>query len=297
MLFFQQEFKVDFSQKLQKTLALISNTHFKSFSITFKERQIRSSFRDFIENYSFSAEWIVDKNQLRTTVKRFLKDIIFYRLTFQKFRKFEKIFASFSSAFTENKFLSFLKNSSSSEDIFKDWFTIVENFEMSNQAISININEFFSAQLANLFRLMFQIIDSKITELKTIFSDSIVSLSTQVEHNIDYRQSFKDWNVDDIEFFDFATKSTDSIVNIDKHVFYKNVYAFTNRLKDMTTIKNDSKLRTIISQCFREFVLIWHSIELIDLEKEMLRNAFLTTWYNVMIKRFKKRTSIALINM
>ena len=65
----------------------------------------------------------------------------------------------------------------------------------------------------------------------------------------------------------------------------------------MTTIKDDNKLRTVISQCLREFVLVWHSIELIDFEKEMLRNAFLTMWYNVMIKRFKKRISIALINM
>ena len=290
MLFFQQEFKVDFSQKLQKTFALINNTHFKSSSIIFKERQIKSSFRDFIENYFFSSKWIVDKTQFRTIIKRFLKNIVIYRLTFQKFRKFEKLFAVFSSAFTKNKFLSFLRNQKNTD-------SSITNIEMSSQAIFNNINKFFSAQLANLFRLMFQIIDNKITELRAISSNSIVSSSTQVEHNSDYRQIFKDWNVDDIEFFNFATKNTDSIVNINKHVFYKNIYAFTNKLKNMTTIKSDSKLKTVISQCFREFVLIWHSIELTDFEKEMLRNAFLTMWYNVMIKRFKKRISIALINM
>ena len=296
MLFFQQKFKVDFPQNLQKTLALISNTHFRSSSITFKKRQIKSSFRDLIENYFFSSEWVVDKIQLRTAIKRFLKNITFFRLTFQNFKEFENISAVSSSAFTKNKFLSSLKNDSSSENILKDWSTIVKtNIEMSNQATFTN--EFFLAQLANLFRLMSQVIDSKITELRAISSNSIVSSSTQVEHSSDYRQNFKDWNVDDIEFFDLATKSTDSIVNIDKHVFYRDVYAFTNKLKDMTTIKSDNKLRTVISQCLREFVLIWHSIELTDLKKEMLRDASLTMWYNVMIKRFKKRTSIALINM
>ena len=297
LLFFQQEFKVDFSQKLQKTLVLINNTHFKSLSIIFKERQIKSSFRDFIENYSFSAEWVVDKNQFRTTIKRFLKNIVFYRLTFQRFREFEKIFAIFSSVSTKNKSLLSLKNSSSSEDIFIIWSTIVEtDIKMSNQTIFNNINEFFSAQLANFFRFMSQVIDSKITELKENSAiesiNSYADITDQLQRHI-----FKNWNAKDIEFFDFVAEETDSIININKHVFYRDVYAFTDRFKDIIVIKDDSKLRTIISQCFRESALIWHFIELTNLEKEMLRDAFLSMWYNVMIKRFKKRISITLINM
>ena len=297
MLFFQQELKVDFFQKLQKTLALINNTHFRLFSILFKERQIKSSFRDFIENYSFSAEWIVDKNQFRTAIKRFLKNIVFHRLTFQKFKEFEKIFAVFSSISTKNKSLSSLKNSSSSENIFIIWSAIVEtDIEMSSQATFNNTHEFFSAQLANLFKFMSQVIDSKITELKE--NSAIESTNSHADTtNQLQRHIFKNWNAENIEFFDSVAEETDFIINIDKHVFYRNVYTFTDRLKDMIVIKNDSKLKTIISQCFRESALIWHFIELTDLEKEILKDAFLTMWYNVIVKRFKKRISIALINM
>ena len=112
----------------------------------------------------------------------------------------------------------------------------------------------------------------------------------------DHRQ-IKNWFVEKIEFFDSIAERIDSIINIEKHIFYRDVYAFTDRLKDMTIFKDDIKLRTVISQCLRESTFIWHSIELFVLEKEMLRNASLINWYNVLIRRFKKRTSVALIIM
>ena len=65
----------------------------------------------------------------------------------------------------------------------------------------------------------------------------------------------------------------------------------------MTVIKEDSKLKLIIFQCLRKSTLIWHSIELSTLKKEILKNASLINWYNALIRRFKKRTSIVLISM
>ena len=65
------------------------------------------------------------------------------------------------------------------------------------------------------------------------------------------------------------------LIYLDKHVFYNDVYAFTNKFKDMTIIKENNKLKTIIFQCFRKSVLMQHLNELIDLKK-MLRKASLT---------------------
>jgi hypothetical protein len=79
-----------------------------------------------------------------------------------------------------------------------------------------------------------------------------------------------------------------------RHVFYKNIYAFVNRLKDMTNIRDDDKLRTILSQCFRKTAFIWHFTELFDMKKDLLRQANLASWYQIMINRFKKRTSLTL---
>lgn len=45
-------------------------------------------------------------------------------------------------------------------------------------------------------------------------------------------------------------------MNFDKHVFYKNVYAFVNKLKNVNFIRDENKLRFVISQCFRDTTLI-----------------------------------------
>ena len=59
---------------------------------------------------------------------------------------------------------------------------------MSSQATFNNTNEFFSAQLANLFKFMSQVIDSKITELKensTIEStNSYANITDQLQRHI-----------------------------------------------------------------------------------------------------------------
>ncbi len=62
----------------------------------------------------------------------------------------------------------------------------------------------------------------------------------------------------------------------------------------MIAIRENDKLRIVLSQCFRDAVLIWHSIELFDMKKDLLRQVNLASWYQVMIIRFKKRTSSAL---
>jgi hypothetical protein len=62
----------------------------------------------------------------------------------------------------------------------------------------------------------------------------------------------------------------------------------------MITIRNDNKLRTILSQWFCDASLIWHFIELFDMKNNLLRQINLAFWYQAMINRFKKRTSSAL---
>jgi hypothetical protein len=104
----------------------------------------------------------------------------------------------------------------------------------------------------------------------------------------------KKWTVDEIEFFDSNVDDVDSIINAKRHVFYKNIYAFVNRLKNMINIREENKLRTILSQCFRNAALIWHFIELSDVKKDLLRQINLIFWYQVMINRFKKFTSLIL---
>jgi hypothetical protein len=120
------------------------------------------------------------------------------------------------------------------------------------------------------------------------------SLTTTTQAASLSAEYFKKWTVDEIEFFDLDVKRNDSIVNVSRHVFYKNIYAFINRLKDMIIIRDDDKLRTILSQCFRDAVLIWHFTELFDMKKDLLRQINLASWYQIMTNRFKKRIFLTL---
>lgn len=46
-----------------------------------------------------------------------------------------------------------------------------------------------------------------------------------------------------------------------------------DRLKDMAEVKTPEKIREILPTCFRGEALIWHSTELTELEKILLRTA------------------------
>lgn len=78
-------------------------------------------------------------------------------------------------------------------------------------------------------------------------------------------------------------------------MFYRYIYAFIDRLKDMAPLKADDKLRTVLPQCLRDAALVWHSIELSDLDKDMLRVATLDMWHVALTRCFKSRTPVALL--
>ena len=60
--------------------------------------------------------------------------------------------------------------------------------------------------------------------------------------------------LEEVEFFNLEYEDTKPVVNSDKHIFYKNIYVFVNRLKDLITNKNDVK--NVLTACLRESALI-----------------------------------------
>ena len=60
--------------------------------------------------------------------------------------------------------------------------------------------------------------------------------------------------LEEVEFFDSEYKDTRLVVNADKHIFYKNIYVFVNRLKDLITNKNDVK--NVLTACLRKSALM-----------------------------------------
>ena len=109
---------------------------------------------------------------------------------------------------------------------------------------------------------------------------------------------------DDVGYFDpsyedpnGATKTDTSVVNAGRHVFYRDVYAFQDRLKDLVHSKGEDKVKEVLPTCLRGSALIWHSTELTELEKRGLRNASVDEWCETLVEKFKEKTSVALRNM
>ena len=136
-------------------------------------------------------------------------------------------------------------------------------------------------------------LDNEFRQLLQAFVSQQSHKSEQTSDFVDHR-SQKNWIAKKVEFFDFTAEKIESVINFDKHVFYKNVYAFVNRLKNVNSVRKEDKLRFIISQCLRDTILIWHSTEISNIERKIYRNMFLQNWYNVLIKRFKERASMTL---
>ena len=219
----------------------------------------------------WSLEWITNKSLFKKTVKQF-----------------ERSFLELVDRQINENSLNEMKQSRHFSDMSANQS---EQDTIDQKSFNSSSNEFSSAQFADLSRLIAQIMNNRQSH-----TNASAQTSQQLSDVFDHRQT-KDWFVEKIEFFDSIAESIDSIINVEKHIFYRDVYAFTDRLKDMTTLKNDIKLRTVISQCLRESTFIWHSIELFVLKKKMLKDASLINWYNALIRRFKKRTSVTLTIM
>ena len=83
----------------------------------------------------------------------------------------------------------------------------------------------------------------------------------------------------DIEYFDLDYEnkdffSTSALINAERHIFYKNIYVFIDRLKNLAQIHEIFKIKKIISTYLKKIALIWHFIEFIEIKKnyyEMFR--------------------------
>ena len=66
--------------------------------------------------------------------------------------------------------------------------------------------------------------------------------------------------VEEVEYFDLEhqqEQGNELVVNTGKHVFYRDVYIFMNRLKDLAAIRsNPNNVKQVITVCFRDLVLM-----------------------------------------
>lgn len=83
-------------------------------------------------------------------------------------------------------------------------------------------------------------------------------------------------------------KGEDTVIIQGKLDFYRDVYAFTERLKDMGALHRphaDERCYLVAYQV--KLPREWHTVELTFFEKDALRTAALASIYTLLIKQFK----------
>ena len=88
------------------------------------------------------------------------------------------------------------------------------------------------------------------------------------------------------------------IINVDRHVFYRDVYVFIDRLKNLVNdFIEKQRVKNFLFDCFRDDVFIWHFVKYDKLQKQILRVDNLKIWYITLKNRFKKRNFVVLLKL
>lgn len=106
-------------------------------------------------------------------------------------------------------------------------------FDTISATIDIKIN-----RLKNELRLLLKAATQR---LSSIFSFSISSTLHNFRQNTSEQSRLKDWTFEKIQFFDSIVNDQDFVINLKKHVFYKNVYVFVNPFKIVDFKKKNLK--------------------------------------------------------
>ena len=169
-----------------------------------------------------------------------------------------------------------------------------DNFDNSIQSSVFDFNE---AQRHKITKIVIVALNHRRRD-RNDDDDSVYNSSNSNNNSqsfVDYNNNVDEWRVKNVDFFDFdydddiVDNVDKSIKYFDKHIYYVDVYVFVDRLKNLISLRNENKLRIVLSQCFRDYAQEWHSLILSELKKNLLRIAFLITWYQILIKSFKKR--------
>ena len=232
---------------------------------------------------SWSTKWIIDKNAFRIAVKRFKQTI-----TLNRFASITSEDSSFINVISE----LFSSSTSQSSDITEKMKRII----MSDQKNVRPASAFITVQKRKLIVIMIEVLRNQFT---SSFSDENGENSNDNRNNDfnNHRPALIIRSVENVEFFNFNYVDINNfvIVNAGRHIFYKDVYVFENKLKNLTkNFIEEQRMKKLVSECLRGEIFKWYFMKMTKFEKNFLRTVFIEQWINAFIKRFKKRDVAAL---
>ena len=111
------------------------------------------------------------------------------------------------------------------------------------------------------------------------------------------------WRPEELGFFDpdlsdDAVIGKGDIVYLGTHLYYRNVFIFVERIKDVAKAKGGNTVRLNLHSCLRGTALEWYSWKLTEFEKESLSKISLERgWITLLIEHFKERSAQAGIDV
>ena len=105
-------------------------------------------------------------------------------------------------------------------------------------------------------------------------SSESFDLSDSLDENFNIHKSLS-WRSEDLDFLDFKLSvlyDSNSMIRDDKNVYYRNVYLFCERIRNLIAIKNEKLIRINLNICFFDYALIWYISKLKVLSRIDLRS-------------------------
>ncbi len=162
----------------------------------------------------------------------------------------------------------------------------------------------FEDNASSIFNLTQQDIQNIVLSMFNLFAQNVQNQAqTKIAETINEviiatvkKSSFR---ASDVEFFDSQLDSfydSENVVQIERDLYYKDVYLFVKRVKNAVIMSEAKTIRTNLSICLRESIQIWYIEKLSDLKKKVLRilEDDVDHWCNVLLKKFKKSVVFAL---
>ena len=183
----------------------------------------------------------------------------------------------FNLNFTKSR-IQKLKNSQSLFLFSKHHFSFNTLQLFSNTSMNSNENEQnkidendFSSEL-NLFQ---QNIQKIVLSMFNLFKNNIVFKNDTLNNNFNNDDWKKFFRAQNVEFFDFILNESyefDDVIQIKKNVYYKNIYFFVERIKNVVNMYTVKKIQFNLFNYLKNTIQIWYIENLSDFKKKTLRS-------------------------
>jgi hypothetical protein len=285
---------------------LFESNQKESFQADFNIRSKRKKI-----SFQFFFTTFVSLKQINSFVS---SSTLFFDSLFQQFRLFfsSDFFISSTRSVFSSKLSAELNSNLDSSRIQKLNESLHSNKSSSNQAHKLNFTDFTSFTIITSAMSIFeenvsfhsvsnltqQNIQDIVLFMFNLFAQNVQN-QTQVKAietineaiiSIVKKSSFRASNV---RFFDSQLNffyDSDDVVQVKRDLYYRDVYFFVERIKDVVIMFDVEVVRTNLSTCLRESTQMWYTEDLSDLKKKTLRtlNESADHWCNVLLKKFKK---------